>query len=136
MSQISPKNIAEAIYRVTEGKSASELSHALKRSAEVLRDKRMLGKSEDVLFALSNIVEKKAGIVRVKVSAAKDLDGGERKKLENEIKEKYKARAVKAEFFEKAELLGGMRIEVGDEVLDTTYKNKLRQLEKFLIKQV
>lgn len=135
MPQISPKSIAEAIYRATEGKSESELPHLLKRAAQVLRDKRMLGKSEEIMEALSNIIEKKSGIVRAKVTTAHSMDGGERNKLESEIKEKYNARTVKAEFFESPEMLGGMRIEVGDEVLDTTYKNKLRQLEKFLIQK-
>ena len=135
MAKISPKNIAEAIYSATEGKSGSALEGALKRSVKVLRNKRMLGKSPEVLDALQDIIDKKEGIVRVKVNTAKRLDHGERKKLENEIKEKYKAQAVLSEFFEKAELLGGVRIEVGDEVLDTTYKNKLHKLEKFLIKE-
>ena len=33
---------------------------------------------------------------------------------------------------EKEELLGGMRVEVGDEVLDTSYRSGLRKLESFL----
>lgn len=135
MAKISPKNIAEAIYKATEGKSGAGLETALKRGAQVLRDRRMLGKSEEVLGALRNIVDKNTGVVRAKVTTAKVLPLGERKKLEGEIKEKYKAQKVISEFFENAELLGGMRVEVGDEVMDATYKNKLRQLEKFLIQE-
>jgi len=135
MTRISPKNIAEAIYIGTEGKSGKALELALKRSLKVLLDKRMLGKSEDVLSALQNVIEKKAGVVRAKITTAKRLETRERKKLEEEIKEKYKAKSVISEFFEKPELLGGMRIHVGDEVLDTTYKNQLGKLEKFLIRE-
>jgi len=134
MAKISPKNIAEAIYDAARGKSGGELDYVLKRGAQVLRDRRMLGKSEDVLGALQNIIEKKTGTVRMKVTTAKSMESTERKRLENEIKEKYKAQIVISEFFEKEELLGGMRVEVGDEVLDATYKSKLRQLEEFLIK--
>ena len=135
MSKISPKNIAEAIYKATEGKSGSELEHMIKRGAQVILDRRMLGKSGDIVNALQHIIEEKRGAVRMKVFPAQNMASGERKKLENEIKEKYKAQIVIGEFFEKAELLGGVRIEVGDEVLDTTYQNKLQKLEKFLIKQ-
>lgn len=135
MAKISPKNIAEAIYSATEGKSGSGLDAVVKRSAQMLRDKRMLGKSEEVLGALRDIVDKNTGIVRAKVITAKVMPLGERKKLEGEIKEKYKAQKVVSEFFEKAELLGGVRVEVGDEVLDNTYKNKLQQLEKFLTQE-
>ncbi len=126
--------MAEAIYTATKGKSGSALGEALKRSVRVLQDKRMLGRSEDVLGALQDVVDRDTGVVRMKVTTAKSMGDGDRIKLENEIKEKYKAKSVVSEFFEKPELLGGMRIEIRDEVTDTTYKNKLRQLEKFLIK--
>lgn len=132
--KISPKNIAEAIYGATVSKSGNDLAQVLRRSAEMLHNKRMLGKSSEVLSALQNIFDKKTGTIRMKVITAKSMGQERKKKLENEIKDKYKADKVVSEFFEKEELLGGIRIEVGDEVLDTTYRNKLHQLENFLIK--
>lgn len=135
MTNISPKTIAEAIYSATKGKSGSSFELALKRSVKVLENKRMLGKSKEVLNALEDIIDKKEGIVRMKVTTAHKIGSEERKKLENEIKEKYKAQSVESIFFEKPELLGGIRVEVGDEVLDATYKNKLRKLENFLIRE-
>ena len=136
MTKISPKNIAEAVYEATKGKSGRDLAVALKRSAQVLKDKRMLGQSSEVLKALQNIFDKKTSSVRMKVTTAKSLGSQEKSKLENEIKEKYKAQIVISEFFEKEELLGGMRVEVGDEVLDSTYRNKLQKLEKFLRQEI
>ncbi|MDP9248899.1 MAG: F0F1 ATP synthase subunit delta [bacterium] len=133
--KISPKIVAQAIYEAAQGKSGGELKSVLERSARFLRDKRMLGKSKDVLGALQKIIDKRTGVVRMKVTTAKRMEIEERKKLENEIKEKYKAQTAIGEFFEKPELLGGIRIEIGDEVLDTTYQNKLRKLENFLIQE-
>ena len=133
MKRISPQNIAEAVYRATEGKSGQDLAVVLQRSAQMLKDKRMISKSGEVLSALQDIFDKKTGTVRAKITTAKQLGQEKRKKLEDEIKEKYQAQIVCSEFFEKEELLGGMKVEVGDEVLDLTYKNKLHQLEKFLI---
>ena len=135
MTKISPQNIAEAIYDSTEGKSGHNLTEILKRSAKILKDKRMLSKSQEVLKALQNIFDKKTNTIRMKVTTAKRMGHEAKNKLEHEIKEKYKAQIVISEFFEKAELLGGMRVEVGDEVEDTTYKSKLQKLEKFLIQE-
>ncbi len=134
MSKLSSKNIAEAIYDATSGKSGNELASIIKRSAMVLKDKRMLGKSKEILHALQNIFDEKTNTIRAKIITAKSLSDPERKKIEKEIKEKYKGEVVVSEFFENRELLGGMRVEVGSEVLDTTYKERLRKLEKFLIK--
>lgn len=133
MSKISPKNLAQAIFEATKGKSGAELASAISNSAKILAGKRQLGKSSDILQNLQEILDKKEGTVRAKITTAKKLNHEEQRKLENEIKEKYKASSIVSEFFEKEEVLGGIRVEVGDEVLDTTYRNKLQQLEKFLI---
>ena len=135
MTKISPKNIAQAVYEATEGKSGGDLEVAIKRSAKILKNKRMLGKSNEVLSTLQNIFDKKTGTVRMKVTTAKSLELNEKNKLENEIKERYKMQNVISEFFEKKELLGGMKIEVGGEVLDSTYSHKLHELEKFLMQR-
>lgn len=134
MAKISPKNIAEAIYDASEGKSGNELEVVIKNGVKVLSSKRMLVQSGDILKALQDIVDKKNNVVRVKVTTAKNLSHEAKTKLEHQIKEKYKVGKIISEFFEQKDLLGGMRIEVGDEVIDSTYKNKLMKLEKFLIK--
>ncbi|MBI3305606.1 F0F1 ATP synthase subunit delta [Candidatus Nomurabacteria bacterium] len=135
MATITPKNIAEAIYNATKDKSGRELEESLRGSVRVLWQKRMIGKSDDILKELQNIFERKEGVVRVKVTTAAKMEEGVRKKLEWELKEKHKARALLSEFFEERDVLGGMRVEVGDEVTDATYRNRLRQLEKFLMQE-
>ncbi|HEY4477775.1 MAG TPA: F0F1 ATP synthase subunit delta [Candidatus Paceibacterota bacterium] len=134
MSKLSVKNIAEAIYDASHDKSGNELGLVLKRSAQVLKDKRMLGKSKDVLTALQKMIDKKTNTIRAKVTTAKSLSDQERKKIEQGIKEKYKGEVIVSEFFENRELLGGMRVEVENEILDTTYRARLEKLEKFLMK--
>ncbi len=133
MTKITPKNFAQALYGATKGKVGAEFENLIKRGVQILEHKRLLGKSKDVLSALEDIMDKDTGTVRMKVTTAKKLESDKRQKLEHEIKEKYKASRVISEYFEKKELLGGMRVEVGDEVLDNTYKSGLKQLEKFLI---
>jgi len=135
MTKISSKNFTEAVYEATEGKSGQGLAIAIKRSAQTMKDKHMLGQSKEILSALQNIFDKKTGTIRMKVSTAKSIGKEERNKIEEEIKKKYKAQIVKGEFFENKELLGGMRIETEGEVFDNTYKRKLHELEKFLIQE-
>ena len=132
MSKISPKNIAEAIYETTIDKSGVLLAETLRRGVKLIHNKRMLGKSDEILKALQNISDKKTGTIRMKVTTANNLRPEEKKRIENEVKEKYKGKSIVSEFFEKEELLGGMRVEVGDEVLDTSYRSGLRKLESFL----
>ncbi|MEK7140535.1 MAG: F0F1 ATP synthase subunit delta [Patescibacteria group bacterium] len=133
MAKISPKNIAEAVYQATDGKEGVDLKIDLRRTVQILSHKRMLGKSEDVLKALQEIFDKNSRTVRMKVTTAKRIGNTEKHELAEDIKKRYKANEVVSEFFEKVELLGGMRVEVGDEVIDTTYRSRLDKLSKFLM---
>lgn len=133
MAKISSKNIAEAIYIASEGKSGNDLVSVIKNGVKIISDKRMIGQSEEILKSLQDIIDKKSNLLRMRVTTAKSLGHEEKNKLESQIKEKYKIDKIISEYFEKEEMLGGMRIEVGDEIIDSTYKNKLQKLEKFLI---
>ena len=134
MSKISPKNLASAIYSATEGKSGSALAQAVKKSAEMLRDKRMLGKGDEVLKSLQQLIDKKEETIRMKIIGAKKLSSTEEKKIEHEVKDRYKARHIVSEFIEDKEMLGGYRVEVGEEVWDSTWRTGLKKLEKALVK--
>lgn len=135
MAKISIKNIAEAIEAETQGKTGAELSTALKNSVKFLHKKGMLSQSGQVLEMLEKNINKKNGIVKMRVRSAKEVPEAKRKELEAKLKEKYKAKEIVSEYFEDKYLLGGMKIEVGEEVMDLTYRNKLDQLEKHLIQR-
>jgi F0F1-type ATP synthase delta subunit len=132
MSKVSSKNLAEAVYKATEGKSGAELKEALRRSVKMIDSKRMIDKSQEILKALQSISDTKTSTIRMKVTTSKKIGSEEKKRIEYEVKEKYKAKSVVSEFFEKEELLGGVRIEVEDEVTDSSYRSKLQKLENFL----
>jgi F0F1-type ATP synthase delta subunit len=133
MPKTSPKNIAEAIYTASQNKSGADLEAVLKRAALFLKNKRLLNRGDTVLALLEDIIDKKTNTIRAKITTRERMDDRERKHIEESIRERYKAEKVVSEFFEDGEVLGGMRVEVGDEVLDTTYRKRLQKLEKFLI---
>src|SRR3989337_1578781 len=130
MSKIAPKNIAEAIYETTIDKSGVLLAETLRRGVKLIHNKRMLGKSDEILKALQNISDKKTGTIRMKVTTANNLRPEEKKRIENEVKEKYKGKSIVSEFFEKEELLGGMRVEVGDEEVGVIILGDIKKIKE------
>lgn len=133
MAKISTKNIIEAIEEETRGKSGNDLHASLKNIVKFLQNRKLLSKSKEILEALERKIDAKEGIVKIKVKTAKLISESRRKEIEHEIRERYKAKHIQGIYLEDKSLLGGMRIEVGEEVIDTTYRNKLNQLEKHLI---
>lgn len=132
MKAISVNNLARAIYESSKKKDGADLNHALVNAAEFIRDKNMMGKSDLILASLEKIIDEDEGIARVKVSSSKKLTKGMIEEIEELIKKRYKKSEVIMEEIEDSKLLGGIRIEIGDEVIDMTLKNYIRQLQNYL----
>lgn len=135
MSKLSLKKIAEGINEVLEDKSTSKIDATLKNIVEYLHKNRLLKDSNKILGELEKIINKKTGTIKVKIHHAKHLTENYKKTLEHEIKTKYKAKHIESEYFENKDLLGGVKVEVGEEIWDNTYRNKINQLRKHLIQK-
>ena len=132
--KISPKKVAEAIYEASLNKKDAEMPLVLKNAVKLIKNKKLLNKSSDILKHLEEVIDKKENRVRIKVISAEALDKKEKHKLEQDILDRYKAKEIESIYIENKEVLGGVRVEIGDEVLDSTWRNSLLKLEKHLIK--
>ena len=133
MSTVSIKNLANAIYESSLNKEGISLDEVIENSAKLIKDKNLLNKSEQILSSLEKIIDKKEGIIRVKVSSRTKTTDKESKEIIEFIKKRFEAKEVILEIKEDISLLGGIKIETGDEIIDTTLRNKLNQLQNYLI---
>ena len=133
MSTISIKNLANAIYESSLNKEGISLDEVIENSAKLIKDKNLLNKSEQILSSLEKIIDKKEGIIRVKVSSRTKITDKGSKEIIEFIKKRFEAKEVILEIKEDISLLGGIKIETGDEIIDTTLRNKLNQLQNYLI---
>ncbi|HAE36903.1 MAG: ATP synthase subunit delta [Candidatus Nomurabacteria bacterium GW2011_GWF2_35_66] len=134
MASISIKNLASAIYESSQDKEGADLESAILKCATYLKNKNLLGKKEEILKALQKIVNKDNGIINAKVSTEIEIKVGAKKEIEEFIKKRYKAKEVILEEKIDPKLLGGIKIEIGDEIIDATLANKIHQLQDYLIK--
>jgi len=135
MATISIKNIASAIYESSYGKEGAELNDVTKKSVDLISKKHLLSKSKEILSQLEKIVDKEEEIVRAKVSSRIKIDKKIVDDIEEFIKKKYKVKNTVLEFDIDEKLLGGIKIQIGDEIIDTTLKNKIKKLQNYLINQ-
>ncbi|MDD3693895.1 MAG: F0F1 ATP synthase subunit delta [Candidatus Pacebacteria bacterium] len=134
MTTISNNDIAEAIYASTKGKTGKELDECVIRSVKLLREHKLLSQSDIILSKIQKLIDDNEGITRVKVISHQALKPSTRKDLSKALKEKYQTKEVVLEEIISSEILGGLRIEVGDEVIDISLKNKIQKLHDYLIK--
>jgi len=132
MATISNNDIARSIYLLSKGKTGAELSNILHNVTKFLARKRLLSKANDILSRLKKIIDQENGILAVKVTSGKKLGEEIKKSLVHSLKERYRVRDVN--FIEKQDenLLGGVKIEANDEIIDLTVKNKIEKLKEYL----
>lgn len=131
--KVSVNNLARAIYESSSDKKESELVKLNQDIIELIQEKNMLSKTDQILEALEKIIDEEEGLVRIKVSAKGKISKTVTNEIEEFIKERYGAKNVMMTFEENPKLLGGIKIQIGDEIIDTTLSNKLSQLQDYLI---
>lgn len=138
MAILSNNDIARAIYLVLKdnhlearppsGGKASKYDRIVK----FLYRKRLLFKASLILSQLKKIINKEEGIMTVKITSMKKLSREAKEKLAHLLKKKYSAKNIILEEKLDGKLLGGIIVEINDEVIDLTIKNKISQLEAYL----
>ena len=136
MSTISNNDIARAIYLVSKDKTNAELHEVDKKVVKFLARRRLLSKSGDILERLNTIINQESERIVAKVSSAKKLKEESKRELILLLKKRYGAKEVVITETLDEKLLGGIRIEVGDEIIDLTAKNKIKRLQEYLIRKI
>ena len=136
MSIISNNNIARAIYLVSKDKKETELQDINKKIMKFIIRRRLLSKTPDILKQLDKIINNETGKIIVKILSSKKLEDEYKKELTPFLKERYGGKEII--FIETLDkkLLGGIRIEVNNEIIDLTAKNKIKRLQEHLIRKI
>lgn len=134
MSAISSNHIALALYLALKDKTHAEQTPILKNAVQLLNRKKLLVKKDAVLENLQKIINQESGRLNARVSVSKHLSEHAERELRHMLKTKYKAEHLELEEHLDQSLLDGWRAQVGDEVIDMSAKNIIKQLQEHLTK--
>lgn len=132
MTVISNNDIAKAIY--LSSKETQNKAEFLSNVVNFLNKKRFLSRSPLILAQLEKIINKEDGRTVAKLTSASKLENKHKSEFELFLKNRYKAKEIS--FLETIDqkVLGGVKLEIGDEVIDLTLKNKINRLQEHLIR--
>lgn len=125
---------ARALLEMTDGASRETAETAVKDFARYLKDKGQLTHAPRIMAEYQRLYNTKHGIVEASVTLAARLGEPERKKLKEALIRKYGATDAVIDERVDQRLIGGMKIQVGDELHDTSLKHSLGQLQAQLLK--
>ena len=97
-----------------------------------LIEKRRLFFLRNILTKFMDICSQKRGEVKARLVAAKKLNDEEVNKIKDELSKDF-SNKIKLDYRHDPSLVGGLIIQVGSVMIDTSIKSKLKQLENKMI---
>ena len=97
-----------------------------------LVEKRRLFFLKNILQKFLDICSQKRGEIKARLVAAKKLNENEVSKIRDELSKDF-TNKIKLDYKHDESLIGGLIIQVGSVMIDTSIKNKLKQLENKMI---
>ncbi len=133
MAQIRAQHIARALYESTKDTHGKELDAVLEHATTFLASRHLLSKSSDILRELERIIDTENHTIRAHIESAHPLSKKTLDDITETLQKRYNAKEIIIEHTENKNHIGGIKITVGEEIIDLTLKNTLNQLEHYLI---
>jgi len=87
---------------------------------------------ERILKSFIEICSRKRGELKAELKSAKKLSSDEITKIKDELTKNFKSK-IKLNYKHDESLIGGLVVQVGSTMVDTSIKNKLQQIENRMI---
>lgn len=94
--------------------------------------KRRLFFLDRILSFFLKLISKGKGEIQAKLSSSKELSKSEIENIQQELSENFTSK-IKLDYKYEPKLIGGLIIQVGSIMIDTSIKNKLKQLQLKMI---
>jgi F-type H+-transporting ATPase subunit delta len=128
-----PTNNQEDLLKVLNIISENnKLESLLKNFLSFLVIKRRFFYVEQILMSFIETCSKKRGELKAELKSAKELSSDEISKITNELTENFSSK-IKLNYKHDKSLIGGLIVQVGSTMVDTSIKNKLQQIENKMV---
>jgi F-type H+-transporting ATPase subunit delta len=104
---------------------------AIRSLLDLLLERERIAIFPEIAEAYADLVERRAGIVKGRITTATELSASEREALVSRL-ERASGMRVRATFDVDPSLIGGAKVQVGDRLIDSSLKAQLAELQREL----
>ena len=126
---LSRETLIEIINKISEN---FKLETLFKNFLSFLITKRRFFYLEQILSSFNETCSEKRGELKAEIKSAKQLTQDEINKITDELSNNFKSK-IKLNYKHDQSLIGGLVVQVGSTMIDTSIKNKLQQIESKMI---
>ena len=123
------EDLSKVINKIAENNKFETL---FKNFLNFLIQKRRFFFIERILKSFIEICSRKRGELKAELKSAKELSSDEIKKITDELTRNFSSK-IKLNYKHDESLIGGLVVQVGSTMVDTSIKNKLQQIENRMI---
>ena len=128
-----PTNNQEELLKVIEDVSKNNnFENLIKNFLSLLITKRRFFYVEQILKSFIETCSKKRGELKAELKSAKELSNDEISKITDELTKNFSSK-IKLNYKHDESLIGGLVVQVGSTMVDTSIKNKLQQIANRMI---
>jgi len=128
-----PTNNQEDLLKVINNISNdNKFETLLKNFLSFLITKKRFFYLEQILKSFIETCSQKRGELKAELKSAKKLSGEEISKITDELAKNFSSK-IKLNYKHDQSLIGGLIVQVGSTMVDTSIKNKLKQIENRMI---
>ena len=122
-----PKVSDEQVFALVSGIAGSDLSPKLKNLLNVVIDNGRLAVLPEIASQFRQLVNDRGGVAEAHIVSAFPLDASQQAALAKVLEKRF-GRQLSTSVAVDPSLIGGVRVTVGDEVLDTSVVARLEQM--------
>ena len=127
-----PTNSKDDLLNVINTIFDNKFENLLKTFLSFLIIKRRFFYIEQILKNFIETCSKKRGELKAELKSAKELSNDEISKITDELTKNFSSK-IKLNYKHDKSLIGGLVVQVGSTMVDTSIKNKLKQIENRMI---
>ena len=128
-----PTNSQDSLLKIINSISNdNKFENLLKNFLSFLISKRRFFYVEQILRSFIEICSKKRGELKAELKSAKELSKDEISKITDELTKNFSSK-IRLNYKHDESLIGGLVVQVGSTMVDTSIKNKLQSIENRMI---
>jgi F-type H+-transporting ATPase subunit delta len=104
---------------------------AIRSLLDLLLERERVALFPQIAASYIDLVERRAGIVRGRITTATEIGASEREQLVRRL-ERSSGKKIRATFTVDASLIGGAKVQIGDRLIDSSLKAQLDELGREL----
>jgi len=131
--KLSSSQYAQALYQLTKNKPENEVNVVIEKFVNNLRQNGLTGKVNEIIKKFIEIYNKENGILQAKIITVRELNEEMIEKIKDNLRRKYQAEKIELETMVDEKLKGGIKIIVGEDILDGSIAGRLAKLKNSLV---